>query len=247
METKNHRVWPLQGATNFRDLGGYPTQDGRQVRWRRLFRSDQLGALSAEDLKALAPLGIERALDFRGQHERSAALYALPGIAQHSLAIEPTVVQRLQEVAGSGAALTATVAASLMEELYRSLAAERHHRFAEFFQHVLDCDGPLVFHCTAGKDRTGFAAALFLLALGVSRDLVMQDYMLTNLVYKHPPMPTTGLAPEALQVMWGVQASFLQAALQLVDAEEGGLDGYLARKLGLSQASIAKLAQRYLE
>jgi protein-tyrosine phosphatase len=75
----------------------------------------------------------------------------------------------------------------------------------------------------------------------------MQDYMLTNSVYKHPPMPTTGLAPEALQVMWGVQASFLQAALQLVDAEEGGLDGYLARKLGLSQASIAKLAQRYLE
>ncbi len=247
MNTENPRVWPLQGATNFRDLGGYPTQDGRHVRWRRLFRSDHLGALSADDLKTLAPLGLERALDFRGLHERGAAPYALPGIAQHSLAIEPTVVQRLQELAGSGAALTATVATSLMEELYRSLASERHHRFAEFFQHVLDCDGPLVFHCTAGKDRTGFAAALLLLALGVPRDLVMEDYMLTNAVYKHPPMPTTGLAPEALRVMWGVQAGFLQAALQLVDAEDGGMHGYLGRKLGLSQTSIARLSQRYLE
>ena len=180
------RVWPLQGASNFRDLGGYPGHDGRPVRWRRLFRSDHLGGLTEADKAQLVALGLARSFDFRGEAERAAVGYQLPGLTQHSLAIEPTVVQRMQDLVDAGQSLTPAHASELMAELYRALVNDQSHRFAELFEHLLTADAPVVFHCTAGKDRTGFAAALVLLALGVPRDVVQQDYLLTNRVFKHP-------------------------------------------------------------
>ena len=100
------RVWRLQGATNFRDLGGYPGHGGRPLRWRRLFRSDHLGGLTAADHSTLAALGLGRSVDFRGTAERAAMPYALPGAVQHPLAIEPTVVQRMQALVAAGTRLT---------------------------------------------------------------------------------------------------------------------------------------------
>ena len=118
----------------------------------------------------LAGLGLAEAFDFRGQAERAAVAYQLPGVTQHSLAIEPTVVQRMQDLMAAGQRLTPARAAELMTDLYRALVNDQSHRFAELFDHLLQADAPVVFHCTAGKDRTGFAAALVLLALGVPRD-----------------------------------------------------------------------------
>ena len=166
MSDQPDRVWPLQGASNFRDLGGYPGHDGRLVRWRRLFRSDHLGSLTEADKAMLAELGLARSFDFRGVAERAALGYQLPGLTQHSLAIEPTVVQRMQDLIDAGQSLTPARTAELMADLYRTLVNDQSHRFAELFEHLLTADAPLVFHCTAGKDRTGFAAALVLLALG---------------------------------------------------------------------------------
>jgi protein-tyrosine phosphatase len=244
----NHpqRVWPLQGATNFRDLGGYPGHEGRPVRWRRLFRSDHLGGLTEADKAVLVELGLAKAFDFRGQAERAAVAYELPGLTQHSLAIEPTVVQRMQDLIASGQALTPERAAELMTELYRALVNDQSHRFAELFEHLLDTDGPVVFHCTAGKDRTGFAAALVLLALGVSRDVVEQDYLITNRVFQQPPAAQGGLSAEVLAVLWRVQPGFLHAALQLVDSDHGGVERYLDQRLGLDAAARRRLAGRYL-
>jgi len=244
----NHpqRVWPLQGATNFRDLGGYPGQDGRPVRWRRLFRSDHLGGLTEADKVLLTRLGLARAFDFRGQAERAAVTYELPGVTQHSLAIEPTVVQRLQDLVSSGQALTPERAAELMTELYRALVNDQSHRFAELFEHLLQAEGPVVFHCTAGKDRTGFAAALILLALGVPRDLVLEDYLITNRVFQHPPAAQGGLPAEVLAVLWRVQPGFLEAALHAVDTDHGGVERYLSKRLGMGPAARQQLAQRYL-
>ena len=244
----NHpqRVWPLQGATNFRDLGGYPGHEGRPVRWRRLFRSDHLGGLTEADKAVLVELGLAKAFDFRGQAERAAVAYELPGLTQHSLAIEPTVVQRMQDLIASGQALTPERAAELMTELYRALVNDQSHRFAELFEHLLDTDGPVVFHCTAGKDRTGFAAALVLLALGVSRDVVEQDYLITNRVFQQPPAVQGGLSAEVLAVLWRVQPGFLHAALQLVDSDHGGVERYLDQRLGLDAAARRRLAERYL-
>ena len=241
------RVWPLQGASNFRDLGGYPGHGGRPLRWQRLFRSDHLAGLTGADKARLAALGLAQAFDFRGQQERAALGYELPGVTQHSLAIEPTVVQRMQDLLAGGQPLTPQRVAELMTDLYRALVNDQSPRFAELFEHLLDADAPLVFHCTAGKDRTGFAAALILLALGVPREVVRQDYLLTNRVFRQPPPAQSVLSPEVLAVLWQVQPDFLEAALHAVDADHGGIDRYLQQRLGLGPAALRTLAERYLQ
>ena len=86
------RTIALAGASNFRDLGGYAGHGGRPLKWRHLFRADHLATLNAQDLQVLAQLGITRTADFRGAYERGALPYALPGVATHTLGIEPTVI-----------------------------------------------------------------------------------------------------------------------------------------------------------
>lgn len=242
------RVLRLQGATNFRDLGGYPGRGGRPLRWRRLFRSAHLGGLTTVDQAALAKLGLARSFDFRGIAERAAAPYQLPGVIQHPLAIEPTVVQRIHDTLAAGRRLTPEVVVEMMGDLYRGLVNDQAHRFAELFEQLLQANAPVVFHCTAGKDRTGLAAALILLALGVPRDIVRRDYLLSNEFYRSPPLSSDPDAPtEALAVLWRVQEDFLDAALRAVDDEHGGVERYLTRRLGLSPAAHDALAARYLQ
>lgn len=241
------RRLPLQGASNFRDLGGYPGAGGRPLRWRRLFRSDHLAQLSEADRATLAALGLSRSVDFRGVDERAATPYELPGVTQHALSIEPTVVQRLKDLVEAGHTLDAALAQRLMQELYRALVNDQAHRFAELFEHLLQSDAPLVFHCTAGKDRTGLAAALILLALGVAPALVRQDYLLTNRHYQHPPLPRTDTPPEVLAVLWRVEDAFLDAALAAIEQDHGGIERYLRERLGLGDAARAALAARYLQ
>lgn len=246
-EAQDQRVLRLKGASNFRDLGGYATPQGHRVRWGRIFRSDHLGRLTAEDEVLLAALGVQRVLDFRGEQERAAVPNRLATARQHALGIEPTVVQRLQDLAAAGQRLSAAVAVELMKELYRALVNDQAHRYAEFFEHLLDTDTPLVFHCTAGKDRTGFAAALTLQALGVPREVVLQDYLLTNALYQPPPLPHTNTPHEALAVLWRVQTEFLEAAYEALDADHGGVDRYLEQRLGVTETARKALAQKYLE
>jgi protein-tyrosine phosphatase len=241
------RLLRLQGATNFRDLGGYSGREGRSVRWRRLFRSDHLGRLTQDDYALLADLRLHGSIDFRGLAERAASPYQLPGVVQHSLAIEPTVVQRMEAMAAAERELTGPIVVELMEDLYRSLVNDQAARFGELFQQLLKAEGPLVFHCTAGKDRTGVAAALILLAFGVSREQVMQDYLLTNEVFEPPELLHSRTPSEALTVLWRVQESFLGAALDAIEAEHGEVDRYLTHRLGLTHAALDTLADRYLE
>jgi len=245
----NHpdRPLPLVGASNFRDLGGYTGQDGLTVRWRQLFRSDHLGGLTTADQAALQRLAVTRVIDFRGLNERATEPNRLPDVLQVSLAIEPTVVQRMQDLIASGETLTVPVVTDLMADLYRALVQHQSHRYTAFFQELLHADGPVVFHCTAGKDRTGFAAALFLLALGVPRDVVVQDYLLTNSLYRRPLQAQTGGIPsDALAVLWRVQTGFLDAAFDAVNMQHGSLDAYLEDALKLGPAERRELAARYL-
>jgi protein-tyrosine phosphatase len=121
------------------------------------------------------------------------------------------------------------------------------HRFAEFFALLLESNEPTVFHCTAGKDRTGFAAALVLHALGAPRQEVMRDYLLTNERLKMPELARNRLPPEASSVLWRVQPEFLQAAFEAVERDYGGLEPYFKEGLGLGEAERGRLRSLYLD
>ncbi len=245
------RHLPLAGTTNFRDLGGYQGLDGRTVRWRKLFRSDHLALLSPESqLQLLRELGVARSADFRGQREQTVDHYAIDGLQHHSLAIEPTLVQRAFSLMQQGQRLTPAHTVELMQDTYRSFIHDHAAPFAQFFEMLLDSDAPIVFHCTAGKDRTGWAATLLLTTLGVPQDVVLQDYLLTNDYYHRPAEAVAAAAhiPEdVLQVLWRVQEPFLTAAIQPVLQDYGSIPNYVEKVLGVDAKAQQKLAQMYLE
>ena len=236
----------IAGATNFRDLGHYRTQAGETVAPRRLFRADHLGALTEQDMAQIRALGVRRVLDLRGVNERAAAPCALPEVAVHSLAIEPTIVQKLSDLVAAGHRLTPGEVIAHMQDTYRGFVRHNTHRFAQLFVHLLERGEPTVFHCTAGKDRTGFAAALILRSLDVSEADVMRDYLLTNERLKPLAASRHGLAPEVQMVLWRVQPEFLQAALEAVDADYGGMEAYLREGLRLREPERERLRELYL-
>jgi len=237
----------LAGASNFRDLGGYATRDGRTVRWRKLFRSNHLGHLTASDSAILRELGVRSAFDFRGQHERSEALCGMEEIETHSLPVEPTVVAALRAIVSSGRPATAADALEVMRDSYRGYVEQSTPRFRALFAHLLQDRAPLVIHCTAGKDRTGFACALILHTLGVADDVIAEDYLLTNRFYRRDPSASSDLPDDVRQVLGSVQTSFLAAAFETIDAGYGNLDNYLRHGLGVGPAERNTLRELYLE
>ncbi len=234
----------LSNPSNFRDLAeavrSVPLQPGK------LWRSDHLGALDAHDAEQIRALGVRRVLDFRGVHERTSAACRVEGVQVHSLAIEPTIVQVLHALTAAGHRLTEADVVQHMQDTYRGFVRRSADRFAQFFGLLLEADVPTVFHCTAGKDRTGFAAALVLHVLGAGPDEVMRDYLLTNERLQPPAVAWRGLEPHVARVLWGVQPAFLQAAFEAIEADYGGTDAFLAQALGVREAERARLRQLYL-
>jgi len=239
------RHFNLQGASNFRDFGGYATRDGHRVRWRQIFRSNHLGHLTASDVEVVRGLGVRSAFDFRGVEERAAAACVIEEIAVHSLPIEPTVVAALRARL-QARALSSADALEIMRESYRNYVRQNTHSFRELFAHLLEDRAPLVIHCTAGKDRTGFACALLLQALGVPADVIAEDYLLTNRFYRRDPNSSPDLPDDVRQAIGSVEASFLAAGLDTVRADYGDLENYFRNGLGLGGPERNELRARYL-
>jgi protein-tyrosine phosphatase len=237
----------LDGASNFRDLGGYTTRDGRSTRWRRLFRSNHLGNVTNADVRLLRELGLRSAFDFRGVEERSAAACSVPEIVVHSLPIEPTVVASLQARAAKGRPLSSSDAVEVMRESYRNYVRHNTASLRALFGHLLEDRAPLVIHCTAGKDRTGFACALILHALGVPDEVIAADYLLTNRFYRRDPGASTDFPVEVTQVLGSVEPTFLAAAFETVAEQYGDLETYFAEGLAMGDAERESLRARYLE
>jgi protein-tyrosine phosphatase len=237
----------LAGASNFRDLGGYPASEGRKVRWRQIFRSNHLGHVTEADIRVLRGLGLKSAFDFRGMEERAAAICALEEIAVHSLPIEPTVQATLRARRANGVPLSSTDALEVMRDSYRNYVRQSTSSYRALFTHLIEDRAPLVIHCTAGKDRTGFACALILHSLGVTDDLIAEDYLLTNRFYRRDPTASSDLPEEVRQVLASVEASFLAAGFEAISAEYGDLESYLGDALGLGARERATLQARYLD
>jgi protein-tyrosine phosphatase len=168
---------PLDGVFNFRDLGGYPTEDGRHVRWRTVFRADGLGRLTADDLEALRPIALRTVVDLRTRREideRGRFPYERYPVAFHHLSVLDQTWDR--EVARR----EDLPAVDFLHRAYRTMLDEGGPRFAAAFGILAGADAlPAVFHCAAGKDRTGLLAALVLGSLGVDRASIVGDYALT--------------------------------------------------------------------
>jgi protein-tyrosine phosphatase len=237
----------LAGASNFRDLGGYPAREGHTVRWRRIFRSNHLGHLTEADIRVLRDLGLRCAFDFRGTEERVAAPCRLEEITVHSLPVEPTVVATLRALLAAGTPLSPAEGLQVMRESYRGYVRQNTPRFRTLFAHLVEDRAPLVIHCTAGKDRTGFACALILHALGVADDLIEQDYLLTNQYYRRDLSASSDLPDDVRQVLALVDQSFLMAAFEAIRAEYGDLESYFRDGLGLGPRERATLESCYLE
>jgi protein-tyrosine phosphatase len=170
---------------NFRDLGGYRTSDNRQLKWGRIYRSDKLSSLSEEDQNFILRLGISQISDFRSDEERQDAPHKLPsnaGITINELPI-PLEAAQIERVAArlQEENVTADDMGHFLVEANREMVERYTPVYKQWLQSLLSEESyPQVFHCTAGKDRTGFGAALLLSILGVPHDVIVQDYLATN-------------------------------------------------------------------
>ena len=243
------RVIPLEGCSNLRDLGGYRTADGGRVRTGRVFRGASLANLTDADLAQLATLGIRTVCDLRGVRESERAPSRLPGADTPEmvrLPIEPRVGASLRDLLQREEA-TGEDTYALLQAAYAAYAGEHLPRYRALFALLLDGRLPLLFHCSAGKDRTGFGAALLLTALGVPREVVMADYLATNRIWRreHALPPET---PDAVRdTLLTAHRPLLEGALDQAIRSYGSAERLLEDGLGLDAARLRALRGTMLE
>lgn len=212
----------LPDTPNFRDFGGHATIDGRHVRTGHFFRSPSLHTLSERDADALRRLDPAIILDLRGVAERAAAPVQLVGFEDRiaSLPVEPGVGPRLSRAQSDGR-LTATLAEEIMADAYRGYAGAHYEQFARAVRLVcVPRDRPVVFHCSAGKDRTGFLTLLILSGLGVPKEAIRADYLETNVRLSAHNNALPGHPQEVRQAVLEVRETYLDAAIAALEARD---------------------------
>jgi len=244
------RAVVLEGASNVRDLGGWPSARGGRVAYGRVFRAAALARLTEADRVGLAALGLRTVCDFRGRKERARApsrLDGLAGLEVRSIPIEPSIGASLADILATREA-TGEDVLDLLRRAYLSYAFDWAHCYRAVFDLILEPERlPLMFHCSAGKDRTGFAAALVLTALHVPWEAVVQDYLATNRLWRSDPELARELPPSVAEKLLGVHAELLETAFDAMRRECGSVDRYLATVLGLDAARRERLRTLLIE
>jgi len=240
---------PLTGQPNFADLGGIVTTDGRSVKWGKIYRSGELSKLTDDDIAYMASLKLDAIIDFRFPAEKEKEPDRFPSgvdtipipIADGSYdrnTITQWLLSKDQEAFDT-----------MLVHVNKVLVNEEQDSYKEFFD-KLENGGTFLFHCTKGKDRAGFAAAMFLSALGVDRETVIDNYLKSN-DYLSPVTDSTiqyvssmGLSGELLRSILEVRANYIQTAFDIIDNQYGGIENYLRNNL---HVDIEKLKDLYLE
>jgi protein-tyrosine phosphatase len=256
------RRLPLEGAKNFRDLGGYRAGDGRYVRWGLVYRSNYLVDLTPKDFAYLSGLGIRLVCDVRSEAERARTPDHWVGNAPEffSIPIGPNRDGTLtpEELKQRVAALSSESKNSTRG--YDKLAIDFAPQFGNILRRLAAGDLPAVEHCSSGKDRTGLFSAILLTALGVPRDVVIQDYLLTTQYLLAPDSieKTTAdlqkifglsepLDASTVGALMTTKPETLAATFASLDKTYGSFDGYLQNALEISNSDLGTLRQRLLE
>ena len=240
----------LENASNLRDLGGYRAGD-RRIRRGLVFRAPALVELSKADKKIIAALGLRTICDFRGTRERARSPVDIPQTENISLPIEPSVGGSLAEILRTGedtGDISPDEMMALLRRAYQAYAIQSAPQYRALFEAILDRDRlPLLLHCSAGKDRTGFGSALLLSALGVAWDDVMADYLATNRLWKRETAREFDLHPVVKEALLGAHGEMLEAAFGAIRDSFGSLDAYLESEIGLDAPARERLASILLE
>lgn len=243
----------LQGAANFRDLGGYATTDGHHVKWGKIYRSADISKLTDADLAVLKGKGITYDVDLRGHNESALAPDRINSGTDYILC--PAGSDGLNDWMKSIAHAKGNAGDSLMMAFYNKTDSMAL-RYKPFFDKLLGLPAgqSLVFHCTAGKDRTGIGAALLLYSLGVPYDTIIKDYEATNYYriaenkkaidgmvnYMH-------IDREVATDMLGAKKEYLDATFKAIISQYGSIDNYLRTQIGLNDREIVLLKKKFLE
>jgi protein-tyrosine phosphatase len=256
------RSLELRGAPNFRDIGGYPAADGRHVRWNRVYRSSELTKLTQADAQRVAAIQFAAVIDLRSDEERK----RFPSV----WVLSPPDVYQSPKITLASVMQTSLVHAQTPEgarrdmiTLYTEMPDNYRDEYSAMFRRVAAGELPVLVHCTAGKDRTGVAIALLLTALGVSQDVVVSDYELSEKLVPPPAAPSEKAAPiggagqaqsllanipdASRRVLMRADPVYVAAALDSVTHEYGSTDGYLEHGLGLTQSEVRAVRAALLE
>ncbi len=239
---------PIPHASNLRDLGGYDAAYGASVKWRTLYRSNELSRLTDEAVDAFGAIGIRCICDLRSEDEQSHAPTRLPAVNPPRVDSLPIRVSgNLRAMLGDGTSTGADMRRAL-SDTYRVFVRDHGDAFRALFDRLVDGPHyPLVFHCSAGKDRTGFAAAMILTALGVSQEAVREDYLLTNL-YWDAGVPYASKMPEDIRdALLGAHPEYLDAAFDEIRVQHGSTEAYLANALHLTPERLGRLREHLLD
>ncbi|MFC4224359.1 tyrosine-protein phosphatase [Lysinibacter cavernae] len=263
MNIQHNRHILIPSAPNLRDLGGLPTTDG-PVKQGVIYRSATLSSLSDADMAQFSDLGVQTVYDLRTADEVAASPDHLPEgvnsveldvLADSSLSVAANLGDLKNDPQALASALSGGQAERLFEETYRDLVRlpSALNSYRCFYLGLLDesREGAALFHCTTGKDRTGWAAASLLGLLGVDKEDIYADYLQTNtdLLPALEPLlqqvEARGVDREVLMPVLGVRESYLDAAFTQLREQFGTLEAYATEGLGLSQDDLGRLRLRF--
>ncbi len=256
LQSEEYRLLPMDGAFNTRELGGYKTTDGKSVKWGMLFRSDKLSDLSENDQLYLQSLGIKRIVDFRSEGEKTEDPNIIPeGInyIETPINVDGAMRSKIEAVLKGE---TKKEIKSFLVDANKEFVTNYTSVYEDFLRGLIDEDGPTLFHCTAGKDRAGFAAAITLIALGVSKEDVIEDYMKTNIftkdkidemIDKIKLMSLYQADAEILRPLIGVERIYIETAFKTAEEKYGSLENFIREGLNISDEEIQILRNKFVE